>query len=408
MKNTHLANWLEQSMDKIASKAGETGLVLCESIIRAATTGRAKMLESVLDDMVCDAVAKGLQVEDLLSNLYILKDAINDRLDEEIDPAIAWNMHLSLESIFKAAILFTASSYTAQTQNSKNKKNKKRKNKKSKKTPETEQQLYDYAAKLARANRELERLERTKTDFISVAAHELKTPLAVLVGYAKFTPEERTQILAKNADTVFGGIARATNRLEMIVNNLLDISALETDLLVIKRSSVNLKHLVSKIIAQAEVEAEARQHTYVIQVAHDFPKVIIDAKRLHQALDQLINNAIKYTPNGGKITVDVSLDERSEKPNKALRIAVSDTGIGIAPEDRDIIFEKFYRVGETNLHSSGTVKFKGAGPGLGLSLAKGIIEALNGRIWAESQGYDEVNCPGSVFHLCIPVEVGKG
>jgi signal transduction histidine kinase len=86
-----------------------------------------------------------------------------------------------------------------------------------------------------------------------------------------------------------------------------------------------------------------------------------------------------------------------------VELIVRDTGIGIAPEDRERIFEKFYRAGKSSLHSSGQAKFMGAGPGLGLPIARGLAEAHGGRLWAESPGHDEINCPGSTFHLLLPV-----
>ena len=89
----------------------------------------------------------------------------------------------------------------------------------------------------------------------------------------------------------------------------------------------------------------------------------------------------------------------------AVEIAISDSGIGIDAEHHQLIFEKFYRVSELNLHSTGQTKFKGAGPGLGLPISKGIIEAHGGRIWVESSGYDEEKLPGSTFYIVLPVNV---
>ena len=88
-------------------------------------------------------------------------------------------------------------------------------------------------------------------------------------------------------------------------------------------------------------------------------------------------------------------------------VVITDTGTGIAPEDQLLIFEKFYRVGDLLLHSTGDAKFKGAGPGLGLHIAQGVIEAHGGRIWVESEGYDEERCPGSAFHVLLPLRAGS-
>ena len=122
-----------------------------------------------------------------------------------------------------------------------------------------------------------------------------------------------------------------------------------------------------------------------------------DNERLFQALRNVISNSIKYTPDGGNILVDGRI-----LPG-FIEVTVTDTGIGIDPEDHSSIFEKFGRLGSVSLHSSGKTKFKGGGPGLGLPITKGIIEAHGGAIWVESDGYDERKCPGATFHILFPL-----
>jgi signal transduction histidine kinase len=117
-------------------------------------------------------------------------------------------------------------------------------------------------------------------------------------------------------------------------------------------------------------------------------------------------NAIKYTPDGGTITISgKELPLSSELPKGGIEIVVSDTGIGIDPRFKELIFAKFYQTGELALHSSGKTKFKGGGPGLGLAIARGIVEAHHGKLWVESPGYDETNCPGSQFHVVLPLRL---
>jgi signal transduction histidine kinase len=126
------------------------------------------------------------------------------------------------------------------------------------------------------------------------------------------------------------------------------------------------------------------------------PPLQADPRRIHQIFKHLIGNAIKYTPDGGEITVS-----GQSEPGR-VRITIKDTGVGIAPEDLEKVFEKFYRVGDSKLHSSGETKFMGAGPGLGLAIVKGLVEAHGGRIWAESPGFDMQNHPGSTFVVILP------
>jgi signal transduction histidine kinase len=122
-----------------------------------------------------------------------------------------------------------------------------------------------------------------------------------------------------------------------------------------------------------------------------------DSERLYQAVQKILSNAVKYTPDGGAIIIGAR-----ELPGFC-DLQISDTGIGIAPENLSRIFEKFSSQAEVATHSSGKSKFKGGGPGLGLAIAKGILEAHGGSIWAESGGYDEKALPGSTFHIMIPM-----
>ena len=121
-----------------------------------------------------------------------------------------------------------------------------------------------------------------------------------------------------------------------------------------------------------------------------------DSERVYQALYNVATNAIKFTPDKGTITINGRL-----LPG-FVEIIISDTGIGLSAEHQSVIFEKFSQLGRADLHSSGKTKFKGGGPGLGLPITRGIIEAHGGTIWVESEGYDEVELKGSRFHILLP------
>jgi signal transduction histidine kinase len=128
-----------------------------------------------------------------------------------------------------------------------------------------------------------------------------------------------------------------------------------------------------------------------------------DSALIEKALYQLLINAIKYTPDGGIVTISTrpcTIDD--ETPG--VEIAVKDSGIGLDPEHHDLVFEKFYQVGEVALHSSGKTTFKGGGPGLGLALVRGVARAHGGKVWVESPGQDESTFPGSTFYLQLPID----
>jgi signal transduction histidine kinase len=180
---------------------------------------------------------------------------------------------------------------------------------------------------------------------------------------------------------------------------MFDVCQLDTQTMSLSRSPTPLNALVKMVASKWEKALAERNQTLVIEGLQDLPSVIGDGERLKQVFTHLIQNAIKYTPDGGEIRIMGHLQDE-----ETIKIVVADTGIGIAPDDLEHIFDKFYRVGDTLLHSTGKTKFKGAGPGLGLAIARGIVEGHGGRIWAESPGHDEETCPGSEFHIVLPVQ----
>jgi signal transduction histidine kinase len=251
---------------------------------------------------------------------------------------------------------------------------------------------------LKQVQQSLERLDRSKSDFIAVAAHELKTPLTLVEGYAAMLREAlNKKELSPYEHELLNGISTGTKRLKLIIDDMIDVSMIDNNLLSLNFQPVWVNRLLSVIKNELEPFIRERQQTLEV---NDFPgsseMTFGDPERLLQVLRNVLTNAMKYTPDGGRITVDGRL-----LPG-FIEVVVHDTGIGIAPEDQLLIFDKFARLGNSDLHSSGKTKFKGGGPGLGLHIARGIIESHGGAIWVESPGYDEEKLPGSTFHILIP------
>jgi signal transduction histidine kinase len=245
----------------------------------------------------------------------------------------------------------------------------------------------------------LERLDKSKSDFISIAAHELKTPLTLIEGYSTMLRDRMKDNNGSSQSLILiKGIENGTRRLRQIVDDMIDVSMIDNQMLALNYQPIWVNRLLGMI--QHEFKGTiAERHLGLI--VRPFPgsqeMTFGDEERLYQALRNVIANAIKYTPDGGTITVD------GRKLPGFVEIIVMDTGIGIDPADHSRIFEKFGRLGEISRHSSGKTKFKGGGPGLGLPITKGILEAHGGAIWVESDGCDEVNCPGSKFHILLPL-----
>jgi len=264
------------------------------------------------------------------------------------------------------------------------------------------QELRQAYHSLDKANRDLERLDRTKSDFISIASHELRTPLTVMKGYTEMLLEDTT--LNPDIHTIMKGLHNGTLRLHEIMDSMFDIAQIDARALQLHLQPVDVGELVREVCLGLTKKFAERSQTLEIDLPA-LPKLKADPNILHKVFYHLVTNAIKFTPDDGKIKVTgLELPPRSkDAPDGGAQITISDTGVGIDPEYRELIFTKFYQPGELGKHSTSKSRFKGGGAGLGLALAKGIVEAHGGRIWVQSQGYDEVHFPGSHFHVLLPL-----
>lgn len=266
-----------------------------------------------------------------------------------------------------------------------------------------ERMVEQRVEELNSAYQTLEKLDKNKSDFIHVAAHELRTPLTVIKGYMgmiKASPTVQQNVSLMQATE---GVIQGTNRLHQVVNSMLDVTRLENQVLTPHLETVLLGPLLRLIRKDYVEELQARQIQLELDPdTNSAPLVLADSELLKKALDNIIVNAIKFTPDGGSIYVSarpVQVDGHGQ----FCEIRIRDTGIGIDPANHTIIFEKLYQLGKVELHSSGRTKFKGGGPGLGLAIAAGIVKSHKGKIWVESPGYDEEKLPGSTFIIQLPL-----
>jgi len=255
---------------------------------------------------------------------------------------------------------------------------------------------------LDKANRDLERLDQTKSDFISIASHELRTPLTAMVGYTEMLIEDNT--LPPNVHKMLKGISQGTKRLHESMDSMFDIAQIDTRTLQLHVIPVDMAELIKEVSDKLENSFKERGQTLTINIPL-LPLAKADPHLLKKLFQHLLTNAIKFTPNEGKVTVAARTlaPYNAELPDGGIEVVVGDTGVGVDPASRDIIFSKFYQPGEVSKHSTSKTRFKGSGAGLGLALSKGIVEAHGGHIWVESSGYDEMNFPGSRFHVVLPL-----
>lgn len=267
-----------------------------------------------------------------------------------------------------------------------------------------EQKVTERTQALQEAYGQLERLDKTKTDFITIASHEMRTPLTIVNFNAQMLLEDE-DILANSYHKKWAeGIGRGATRLEEVVQSMLDVAKIDSSSLELYLAPVDVPFLLRQIGKRFQPSLTERAITLDLDGLIKLPEVEGDVEALQKVFYQVLVNAIKYTPDGGAVRVDGRFHPANNNTADEVEIIISDGGVGIAPELHELIFEKFYQTGEVMLHSSGKTSFKGGGAGLGLAIAKGIVVAHNGRIWAESEGYDEDLLPGSRFHIVLPVK----
>jgi signal transduction histidine kinase len=257
-------------------------------------------------------------------------------------------------------------------------------------------------ADLQKTNKILRQLDRNKLEFIQIAAHELRTPLTVLNGYVNLMRSQLETQTTPALQDVTDGILKGTNRMHKVVNMMLDLTRIGSEALKVASEPVPLQRIIADLVRDLETAAAERQIQLTVTRADGTPEIKGDPTLIQKALYQLLVNAIKYTPNGGKVHI-TTRPTVMEDGSPCLEIAVRDQGIGLDVEHHELIFEKFYQVGEVALHSSGKTTFKGGGPGLGLALVRGVARAHGGKVWVESAGHDEVNFTGSTFYMLLPL-----
>ncbi len=257
---------------------------------------------------------------------------------------------------------------------------------------------------LDQANHHLERLDKAKSDFLSIVTHELRTPINLISSASQMLLDEPELQENPYYQEVLTNLRAGIQRQDKIIESMLDMARIDTRLMKLELQPVPIHSLIRIIREDLIVDANQRKLTIETSGLEKLPPVMADSPALKKVFQNLLINAIKYTPDGGRITVRgrTIFPDGKDLPQGGIEVVVSDTGIGIDPDYRDLVFVKFYQGGEVAQHSSGRTKFKGGGPGLGLSIARGIVEAHQGKIWVESPGYDEKKNPGSQFHVILP------
>jgi len=241
-----------------------------------------------------------------------------------------------------------------------------------------------YLQELEARKEEAERLNRLKSEFLASISHELRTPLHTIIGFSELLAEESEGPLNEEQRRFLGHIHRDSGHLLALINDVLDFSRIEAGGLDLHPEELHLGEVISEAANAIRPSADAKSISMLTDADGQI-RVLADRLRLRQVLYNLLSNAVKFTPGSGTISVNAT----SVPNEKSARITVSDTGVGIADDERAQVFDKFYQVGLT---TEGVRE----GTGLGLAICKQLVEMHGGRIWVESKLGQ-----GSQFHFTL-------
>ena len=249
-----------------------------------------------------------------------------------------------------------------------------------------EAKIQDRTNQLESVLKEVQNISKTKSEFISAVSHELRTPLTSIKGYASILMDGKLGEIPDQVKARLGKINTHSDNLVKLINDLLDISRIESGRVDMKMDKCNLVNMIANIHDLLTPQMKEKNIKWTSSVDKTIPEMILDSSQAERIFINLISNAIKFTPEKGTISVNAHLN------NGIVTVEVSDTGIGISEDDLARLFDEFYRVdNQINQNVKGT--------GLGLSLAQKIVEAHQGKMWITSK----IN-EGTTFHFTLPVE----
>jgi signal transduction histidine kinase len=241
--------------------------------------------------------------------------------------------------------------------------------------------LVESEAQLRRKNEELRRMNEVKSEFISIAAHELRTPLTCIVGYLDLMTEGGFGRLSGQLTKPVDMARRNANRLVRLVEEMLDVSRIETGKVTLHSEPCDLVAIVRDVVDVLSPLGATRGHNLSVTASEPIIRIVADPDKINQVATNLVSNAIRYTPDGGTICATVDRAPREQYAGHWARMRVRDNGVGIPREQRDRIFEPFSDIGSAKHHTSSLPD----SAGLGLYIARGLVDLHGGIISVESE-----------------------
>ncbi|MCQ3938618.1 MAG: hypothetical protein DPW18_16450 [Chloroflexi bacterium] len=251
-----------------------------------------------------------------------------------------------------------------------------------------EERVRQRTRELAEARDEAVAANKSKSEFVSVVSHELKLPMTSIKGYSDLMLSGATGPLNENQSSFLTTIRNNVNRMATLVSDLADISRIESGNLRLEPRAVPVRDVIDEVVTLTKTQIERKRQSIEVEIPSELPHSWCDRNRLAQVMTNLISNANKYTPEGGRIAV------QAVQQDGMVQIKVEDNGFGMMPEDQEKLFSKFFRSADEKVREA-------PGTGLGLSITKNLIELQGGKIWFNSE-YGK----GTAFYFTVPVHGG--
>ncbi len=253
---------------------------------------------------------------------------------------------------------------------------------------QADEKLREYADELSKMNKELQSVDRMKSELLSNVSHELRTPLTSIKGYSDLLMEGTLGEMNYQQLKAVNTVIRNTERLRRLVDSLLYVSMAEVENIKYDFSKIDVLEVIDNAVTDMTIPVTEKKINVLLHVQEDVPQIEADAKKIADMLTNVLDNAVKFTPSMGKISIS------ARKEGEMVHISVKDTGIGIPAELVPHLFQKFYQIDPS-------IRRKYGGTGLGLFISRNIVEAHKGKIWIESE-----DSQGTTVHILLPVQQG--
>ncbi|MEM7112611.1 MAG: ATP-binding protein [Chloroflexota bacterium] len=258
---------------------------------------------------------------------------------------------------------------------------------------------------LQQANHYLQELNELKNNFIMLISHELRTPLTSVAIYSDLLRSSLVEEADSQVFEISGRLDLAIQTLDKLIQEIIYVFRIMSGRLDLVKEAVHPYSIIEAILSRLSANISERALTIHVDGVADLPTIEADPEHLLIAMQNVMSNAVKYTPDGKNIWVNGRLHTDTYSKRDYIVLTIRDEGIGIPPAEQTRVFDMFHGLGSLLNHSTSKGKYRGGGLGLGLPIAQGVVEGHDGNIWLESSGHDETALPGTTCYIQLPISV---